>query len=169
MKVQLPYTTFKGICDDMSEKIETKARTLSLTPVLVAVARGGLTAAHRIAYNLSLPIEVFCPKTGIGPICTLGQDCTGKALFFIEDLIAKGRTYAVITTYMEAEHPGVPWQMCPVLVDADYARTQSLPEIFGFVSSSWIVFPYEDFNRTVEKDWGLFRNGTSENSKGNRS
>ena len=158
MKKYLSYDEFVSICDEMADKIVKLAETKNKDIELVAITRGGVTAAHRIAYKLGLPLNFWSPTLGLAyPLDN------SKTSFLIEDLIAKGRTLDQIKEYFRNSD----YEFCPVLVDEGFATKNSpLPfSIWGFVSKDWIVFPYEDFDKVREGDWGLFRQGTSESAK----
>lgn len=134
---------------------------------LVAITRGGLTLAHIVAYQVAKPVNFFVPaETRI--IFTdpnrSHSDSVGRkdTLVFIEDLIAKGRTYAMLEHTMRSYLND--WELIPVVIDAA-AETPERVSKYMVKTADWMVFPHEDFDRVVEKDWGMFRNGTSENSK----
>lgn len=151
-KVVWTYDYFKIICDAVAEQIYQKAGD---TPYqLVAVSRGGVTAAHRIAYKLARPLNFFSP-TQRCLAWVPGPDI--KHLFFIEDLVAKGRTFSIVKEFMSNKRMG--WNFCPLLVDIGY--TDHDFQIKGVVSKDWVVFPYEDEKHVSPGDWGLFRDQTA--------
>jgi hypoxanthine phosphoribosyltransferase len=124
---------------------------------IVAVVRGGLTAAHYIAKQLRLPVGVYYPSNDAynTPRLILAKKKANR-LLFVEDLVAKGRTYDELYKFMKG-FPGVEWHFMPVLVDGEYKGD------FPFQclkTDEWIVFPYEKFDKMQEGDRGLFRMNT---------
>jgi hypoxanthine phosphoribosyltransferase len=163
MKFKMTYDLMCSLCDHMTEQILKQYDRDAIR--LVAVVRGGMTPAHRIAYNLSLPVDCFFPARKILTVSHVpGDHHDRKPILFIEDLVAKGRTLTTIAHYMERQLPNVPWKLCPVLVDANFGESHPF-DIFGMRTDAWAVFPYEDMDKTKEKDWGMFRDGTSEGAK----
>jgi adenine/guanine phosphoribosyltransferase-like PRPP-binding protein len=146
MKFYLPYDQLKNIClclaDDI-KKLEVDS--------IVAVSRGGLTPAHIIAKYLRLPCDVYFPDRKL-----LTVDTTCTKIVFIEDLVAEGRTYRDLSLFMSSNHPKVNWTYIPILVDGSFTEKFKL---YGFISNHWVVFPYEEFDKTKEGDRGLFRLG----------
>lgn len=158
MKQVMTYNQLKRLADKMAEKIRESLPSPDFDYSLIAVSRGGVTAAHRIAYVLGKELNYWSPSRGLAYLL---NDDTPK--FFIEDLVAKGRTLRLVQERFNHEDI----RYCPLIVDHGYAAEHGLDEFFtyGRVSEDWIVFPYEDEDRVVEKDWGLFREGTAESAK----
>jgi hypoxanthine phosphoribosyltransferase len=156
MKFYLDYEHLKNICIAMAENI-----ALAYKPhEIVAVVRGGLTPAHIIAKHLRLPVGVLFPEYNELHL----YNASSRRIVFVEDLIAKGRTYRQIKNIMEL-YPGIDWKMAPVLVDSHYDETLDNVVTYGFKTSHWCVFPWEDFDKMQEGDRGLFRHGTDSYGK----
>ena len=132
---------------------------------LVAVSRGGVTLAHRVAYNLSKPLGFIIPSMPLQGLYT--SPPTETPPLFIEDLIAKGRTLDIITSLAKLGviHPG--WHFAALVKDETYTvPTHLVNKVTTLITpTEWVVFPYEDAHRVKVGDWGLFREGTSENAK----
>ncbi len=157
MKLYLDYPTFNQICLAMAQKI-----SLWNPDQLVAVSRGGLSAAHIISKHLNLKCGVYFPYE---EKLTLSHSFKPvKKIVFIEDLIAQGRTITNIKNIMETipEYKNYEWKIAPVLIDDSFDKSLWKNEIvtYGIISPHWIVMPYEDFEMTKENDRGLFRDGT---------
>lgn len=153
MKVKLEYQMLYDICSHISEKISNQN-----IDEIIAISRGGITAAHIVSKQLRLPVGYFIPKNN--KLILNNENSTN--IVFIEDLIAKGRTYNLVDNFMKINYPQILYQFIPIVVDVNSPIT---PNIYGIKTDSWIVFPYEDYNKTKEKDWGLFRNNTDKYSK----
>lgn len=121
---------------------------------IVAVVRGGLTAAHYIAKQLRLPVGVYYPSNDAysTPRLILAKKKAGK-LLFVEDLVAQGRTHAELYKFMKG-FPEVDWHFMPVLVDGKYEKNFLMQCL---KTDDWIVFPYEKYDKMQEGDRGLFR------------
>lgn len=158
MKRVMTYGELKQLADEIANKIRASLPTPGSEYNLIAISRGGVTAAHRIAYVLGKPLNYWSPKDGLAYLAS-----DSVPTFFVEDLVAKGRTL----TLVQERFKGCDIRYCPLVVDHDYAQEHSTDAFFtyGIVSKDWIVFPYEDETRVVEKDWGLFRDGTAESAK----
>jgi hypothetical protein len=155
----------------MFEQIEEHAACRDYQ--LVAITRGGLTLGHRLAVLASKPLSFYNPKTHT--LHQMGSSITDsghQAIFFIEDLIAKGRTYENVRAYMLIYYPRLEenkdWFYCPLVVDKKFADDRGSLDlkIYGSIESDWVVFPYEDEVDVVEGDHGLFRDGTGQYGKG---
>jgi hypoxanthine phosphoribosyltransferase len=157
---QLSYNELKAIAKDVAKYIDTK----KVDCELVAVTRGGLTFAHLVAYNLAKPLHFFNPKLGQ---LILADDISLHSHFiFLEDLIAEGRTFRLISDYMNSGDWHASWEMIPVVLDSKAPPDiQDRVNTYGIRTDDWIVFPHEDIEHTREGDRGLFREGTSENAK----
>jgi hypoxanthine phosphoribosyltransferase len=132
---------------------------------LVAVARGGVTVAHRIAYLLGKPLGFFVPAQPQTPIFL--QNPVDVPPLFIEDLIAKGRTLQLLDQVSHSYPFHKDWQLMCVVKDKNAQLPTHLVNRVNtvLVPDEWIVFPYEDEDRVQVADWGLFREGTSANAK----
>lgn len=164
MRRVMTYDELKTKADQLHEKIEAEVEG---DYQLVAVSRGGVTLAHRIAVRSNRSLNFYSPKTN-----TLAWNHRFDTLVFIEDLVALGRTLSRVREMISMAPPGVytenqNWFFCPLIVDAKYAaQYQSLPfKIYGSVESDWIVFPYEDYDKVHEGDHGLFRDGSGKYGK----
>lgn len=148
MKRYLTYSEFTTILDSIIDKVKDEGYQ-----EIIPVVRGGLTAAHYIAKELRLPCGAFWPDIGGVPFLMV-TNRQHKKILFVEDLVAKGRTYYTINKDMTDNHPEFEQEFAPVLVDS------SCPHHFkyeGIRSEDQIVFPYEDIDKMNEGDRGLFR------------
>lgn len=170
MKMNLTYAGLTDIADRVVVELRKRG------PVrLIAIARGGLTFAQLVAYRMALPLFVYFPKndriSGPESICQLDLDPlrVGKdapEFVFLEDLVAKGRTYDKVYAFMDEEFPGARWSFVPVVLDANAPKeVQDAIPLYGMKTDNWVVFPYEISEHVVEGDRGLFREGTSNNSQ----
>lgn len=167
MRRVMTYDELKVKADELHDKIEAEIED---DYQLVAISRGGLTLAHRIAVRSNRPLSFFLPKENK---LTVNWDLPLKTLVFVEDLVALGRTYHQVKNLVEKQGPkyfyeeNENWFFCPLVVDAKYAaQNQPLPfKIYGSVESDWIVFPYEDYEKVHEGDHGLFRDGSGKYGK----
>jgi hypoxanthine phosphoribosyltransferase len=157
---QLSYAELKAIAKDVAKYINTK----KVDCELVAVTRGGLTFAHVVAYNLAKPLHFFDPKLGE---LILAHDVSIHSHFiFLEDLIAEGRTFRLISDYMNSGDWRATWEMIPVVLDSKAPQDiQDRVNTYGMCTDDWIVFPHEDADHVVAGDRGLFRDRTSNNAK----
>lgn len=159
MKVKLDYETYKNFCLCMAEKIrEFKADEI------IAVMRGGMSAAHIISKHLNLPCGAYFPGNLPGLYIT---KTTSRRLVFVEDLIAKGRTLKELTDFMQTNANQCSWSFAPVLIDSRVDLTMPNILTYGMVTPHWVVMPYEETENVVEGDWGLSRDGSDKYGKGN--
>lgn len=156
MKYYLEYEQLKRICISMAEDISKGFQPHEI----VAVSRGGLTPAHIIGKYLRLPVGVFFPEYKELHL----YNTSSTRIVFVEDLIAKGRTFRVIQAAMD-KYPGIEWTLAPVLIDAHYEEEDDGVKYFGFKSKHWVVFPWEEFDKMQEGDRGLFREGSDSYGK----
>lgn len=149
MKRFITYEEMAALLDEQIPKIEAYG-----FDEIVAVVRGGLTAAHYIAKQLRLPVGVYYPSNDAysAPRLILAKKKAGK-LLFVEDLVAQGRTHAELYNFMKG-FPEVDWHFMPVLVDGKYENNFPMQ---GLKTDDWIVFPYEKYDKMQEGDRGLFR------------
>lgn len=161
MKTQLTYDSLTFYASRTAERL-SKVGDIEL----VAICRGGLTYAQAIAYKMALPLSIFYPTTNGWSSLAGPATQSNKPLVFIEDVIAKGRTYNLVNSYMRHNHPNRDWCIAPLVVDFSI-DLEKYPRIshFGFQSLQWVVFPHEDMNHVAEGDHGMFRDGTSNNSQ----
>lgn len=174
MKRLLDYNELIVIANQVSEQLKLRyADELNNQRVfLFAVARGGLTFGHLVSQRLNLPLGVAYPAVDVvhrvHPKWRDDAAPTEDAVcVYLEDVIAEGRTFNQIMDWHSRVHNDyVTAEFVPVVVDhkVDLAIRERV-NIFGMVTSDWIVFPYEDPARMVESDRGLFRDGTSQASK----
>jgi len=177
-KVFLEYKDLKNICCSITDKIKREEEK-PFTEI-VAVTRGGLTAAHIFAKELNLDVGMFLPKPYQ---LALNNDITEDTrLLLVEDLVAQGRTYAEIKDFFRmfnesitnemtaegVEYEGVKhiidWEFCPILIDDSYEPKDEF-KYFGYTSKNWVVFPYEDSEKVVIGDRGLHRDGSDQYGK----
>ena len=142
---------------------------------LCCVVRGGMSSTHVIARHLKKEVVCFDPKTETNFARFLTNE--DARLVFIEDLVAKGRTFDIIKSHMKLcsnelsmVKKELDWKICPVLVDHDYMinSTDDFKDkllTYGMITKHWIVMPYEDLNATVEGDHGLFRDRSDQYGK----
>jgi len=125
---------------------------------IVAVSRGGITIAHIMAKALNKKIGYFFPDRPEYISATKDP----KKIIIVEDLIAQGRTSKIIRDYFEKKD--IKYYFIPFLVDKKYWDNANdiYKEIWAtyLISSDWIVFPWEEFDKMPEGDRGLFRDGT---------
>jgi hypoxanthine phosphoribosyltransferase len=165
MKTQLDYSLFKQLCLSMAEKIREYK-----PDELVAVMRGGMTAAHIISKTLNIPCGAYFPN---GPTKLVLTTLESKRIVFIEDLIAKGRTLENIRVTMSYQPRE--WKIAPVLIDSNYIKLYHFDEqykrlcnrilTYGMITPHWMVMPYEQNEMMVEGDHGLFRDKTDQYGK----
>lgn len=149
MKRFITYEEMTALLDEQIPKIEAYG-----FDEIVAVVRGGLTAAHYIAKQLRLPVGVYYPSNDAysTPRLMLAKKKANK-LLFVEDLVAQGRTHAELYKFMKG-FPEVDWHFMPVLVDGKYEKNFLMQCL---KTDDWIVFPYEKYDKMKEGDRGLFR------------
>lgn len=149
----MDYEEFTGILDRCIEKIKESGKQYD---EVIAVVRGGMTAAHYIAKELRLPVGVYFP--GQKQYSLVLNNHRSNTILFVEDLVAKGRTFTEIEQHMKgAAWETTNWDFLPVLVDASFQGDFPLQ---GLKTDEWIVFPYEKMEKMTEGDRGLFREGT---------
>jgi len=153
MKIYLSYEMFKNLCLAMAEEIITGITGIE-HDCIVPIMRGGMSAAHIIAKELNLPTGAYWPKE---KMLSLPPNCSKPV--FVEDLVAKGRTYLGLMEYLYRKN--LKFTYAPVLIDGNNKMfgEDTFP-VYGMITKHWIVFPYEDFNKMNEGDRGLFREGT---------
>lgn len=155
MKVQMTYS-------EMTHHIDQQLPLLKQFGFeeVVAVVRGGLTAAHYIAKELRLPVGVYFPSKNMeGPRLILSKKETRRILF-VEDLVAEGRTFRELEQFMAFDYTfrnQTHWKFFTVLMDANAPQ---LDVMYGVKTSDWVVFPYEKYDKMSEGDRGLFRHGS---------
>lgn len=165
MKVELDYQTFKTICLAMVETV----RPMGFDEI-ICVMRGGMSASHIISKALNKPCGAFFPGVDNKLFLNSGQS---KSILFVEDLIAKGRTYNTICSTMYSFNKDLPkdkhlnWKFCSVLIDDKFFPSidKNVLVTYGLVSPHWVVMPYEESEKMVEGDHGLFRNGSDKYGK----
>jgi len=148
---------FKSICVALAEQIAARNEYDCIVPVM----RGGMTAAHIIAKELNWKTGAYWPNE---KLLSLPQDC--KSPVFVEDLVAKSRTYKALKFHFLVERPEMNYAYVPILIDGDTEEfiDREFP-MYGMITKHWIVFPYEDFDKMKEGDHGLFREGTDSYGK----
>lgn len=158
MKVNLNYDTYKHLCLSMAERIKAFN-----ADEIVAVMRGGMSAAHIIAKHLNLPCGAYFPSSENPRLCLAKEK--SRRLVFVEDLIAKGRTLNELTQFMESTN--YYWTFAPIIIDASADLVLANILTYGMKTSHWMVMPYEENEKVVEGDWGLSRDGSDKYGKGN--
>jgi len=153
VKKFLDYESMTSLIDKQLPKIKEEGYD-----EVVAIVRGGLTAAHYIAKELRLPVGVYFPSNEERG-CVLHKAKSGsRKLLFVEDLVAQGRTFEELFYFLSdsnVNHPNIDsWDFFPILVDHNDTHVF---KYFGMKTSDWIVFPYEKYDKMDEGDRGLFR------------
>lgn len=155
MKTYIDYQTFCSFCLAMADKIgEWKP------DALVAVARGGFSAAHIIAKHLNLRCGVYYP--GDDHLFIPQSFNPVKRIVFIEDLIAEGRTLKLIEhTMNHQQYSNIEWKIAPFLIDDKWEDIIYKHKIitYGIKTPHWTVMPYEEFSMMNENDRSFFRDG----------
>lgn len=168
MKVQLTYEQLKDYARETATYLKAKYPDGCH---LVAIARGGVSFGHLVAYHMAQQLFVFYPKPCSGhdvslQVKTLHRFSDGHygylPVIFLEDLIAEGRTLAIVQDW--ATRWRLQWEFIPVVVDGNFPE-HSRVNRWCTKTLNWIVMPHEDFDAVREGDHGMFREGTSENSK----
>lgn len=164
MKTYLDYETFKQLCLALAEEIKQKYDPEEL----VAISRGGISAAHIMAKHLQCQVGYFFPgkNDGEGELCL--ADDSHRHIVFVEDLIAQGRTYNTVKFFITKKNDAIRksqghifrWSFVPILIDGSFDEKENNIEVYGLKSNIWIVFPYEEFSKMPEGDRGLFREST---------
>lgn len=172
MKKNLSYYALKDLAVEVSHKLQVQyAKEIAENRLfLFAIARGGLTFGHLVAYRMALPLGVVFPMNDyvqrlhpqINP-----YDEPGPAVYvYLEDVIAEGRTYRQIKDWHEticADEEA--FVFVPAVIDANApVDIQADVLVYGTKTSDWLVFPHEDAEHVTEGDRGLFREGTSNNA-----
>jgi len=115
MKLYLTYDILKDICLHLVDKVKDNK-----FDEVVAISRGGLTAAHIIAKELRLPIGFFIPNKNQ----LILNNENSKKILVIEDLIAKGRTYSLFKDYMFNNYKKIDFIYVPIIIDKDYENNE---------------------------------------------
>lgn len=162
MKFKINYEDFYNICICMAEKLK------EYNPdEIVCVMRGGMSASHIITKYLNKKCGCFFPEKNL---LYLTNEYS-KKIIFIEDLVAKGRTFNQIYNYMIGHniyhYHKTDWKFAPFLID-DTCKVDNLNDkliTYGIKTNHWAVMPYEDFDMMKENDRGLFREGNDQYGK----
>jgi hypoxanthine phosphoribosyltransferase len=150
------FLTYEEMTKALDGKME-ELRSLNFSEI-VAVVRGGLTAAHYIAKQLRLPVGVYYPSNDAYPTPRLILAKKNPSrLLFVEDLVAKGRTYLELKNFLDNFPEIEEWHFMPICTDAEYPENFNLQVM---KASDWIVFPYEKMESVKEGDRGFFRKNT---------
>ena len=172
MKTLLSYNDLNFL----ASRVVTQIRLLHETALkekrvyLFAVARGGLTFGHLVSSKMKMPLGVAFPLAdGDVKLChpAVPNEPGDYVFIYLEDVIAKGRTFHQVMSWHKRIYGDyVRGVFVPVILDSGIGdEIRSQVNIYGTESSDWVVFPHEDHTQVVEGDHGLFRDGTSENSK----
>lgn len=157
MKRFLTYEQMTGLITPFLPKLEEEK-----FDEVVAIVRGGMTAAQFIAKRLGLPVGVYYPSNAdYESPRLLTQRSKSRKLLFVEDLVALGRTYKeleFIMRLLQRENKQYSFKFMPILVDAAYSEDF---EYQCLKTSDWIVFPYEECDKMTEGDRGFFRDNTT--------
>jgi hypoxanthine phosphoribosyltransferase len=160
-KIQMTYKELYDMCQGIAYQAMDEEKPFTQ---IIAVTRGGLSAAHILGKMLGLPVGIFVPDTK-AVLLPKPHNPNGKYLV-VEDLVARGRTYEIVKKFFNEECE-CDWEFCPILIDSEYYREHSYEfKYFGFVTSLWVVFPYEDFDSVVAGDRGLFRDNSDQYKDG---
>jgi len=160
MKISLDFNTFKNICLSMAEEISKYEPN-----EIIAISRGGLSAAHIIAKYLNLNVGMYFPKE---KQLLMSSNKYLSKVVFVEDLVAHGRTFDLLNSHMLElgfTSQTFEWKFAPVLIDGKYIETQDFNDkliTYGLKTNHWIVMPYEEETKMVEGDRGLFRDNTDQ-------
>lgn len=157
MKIQLSFETFRDFCIAIAEEIKSD---FAKDVVIVPVMRGGMLASQIISKHLMVPCgaiwvdnndwikncknfdsNYFLPKNS-------------NNIVFVDDITALGRTKRKIDSMMKFYGEEINWKYASVVVDH---KCTEFFDYIGFQTKHWIVMPYEDINRVVEGNQGLFR------------
>lgn len=163
MKRKISYEVYHDTCIGMAEEIQKIGCT-----DLVCVMRGGMSASHIISKHLNMKCGVFFPEESDMKKTTITNN---EVIVFIEDLVAKGRTFTLIQEFMKVYvsfKPNTKWYIAPYLIDEQFEQTEEFKchlACYGMKTSEWIVMPYENTEKMVEGDRGLFRNGDDQYGK----
>lgn len=157
MKRYMDYEEFKGYCVSMAARVQQN-------DILIAVSRGGISAAHIVAKITGKPLYYYFPADNLIAPFLMSRDVNN--LFFIEDLIAQGRTFNKVKSYCN-QLGFLSWSFNAVLIDpwAGQISFDNKEIHYELVSDDWIVFPYEEMDKMKEGDRGLFREGTDSYGK----
>ena len=148
MKRHMSYDELTGICGNMVDSYIKRFNP----DEIVAVVRGGTIPATIIAKMLRKPLGVFYP--GNTPKY-YSHEPNPSRIAIIEDLVAQGRTKLIVDEYFT--NLGVEYLFLPILVDENY---QGEIDGYGLKTKDWVVFPWEEYEKVVEGDRGLFRDRT---------
>lgn len=153
MKFYLEYEQMKAMCLSIADSL----RKSFLPDEIVGIARGGLTPAVIIAKELRLPLGVFYTGTTEkeSELILTSPYKPEKRIVFVEDIVARGRTFRAVGRHMRTYHTDIAWTFVPIVVDGHI----DMPEIFfyGMKTKHWVVMPWEDVDKMKEGDRGLFR------------
>jgi hypoxanthine phosphoribosyltransferase len=154
-KIELPHELFKALCIDLALKINERYQPNGL----IAISRGGISAAHIMAKKLRLQIGYYFPKDEL--LIPYPGYVDSDPLIFIEDLVAEGRTFLALKKFITSseKYSKSIYDFVPILVDKDFDYPFNF---YGLKTGSWIVFPYEQSEKVIVGDRGLFRNRTGE-------
>ena len=150
-KIYLPYEFFKSLCLCVAEQIKKDIKNVD---EIVAISRGGISAAHIIAKELKLQMGYFFPRNNDSVLVLNKKD--SKNIVIIEDLIAKGRTHQIVKNFFL--NKDIKYYFVPILIDGNFSEYNF--DIYGMKTKHWIVFPYENYNKMNVGDRGFFREGT---------
>jgi len=166
MKHQMTYAELQKIAYAIAEDI--KARITN--PYLFAVVRGGMTLAQLVGYKLAMPVGTYYPASGqsLHPSRNYAEPVERDATYvYLEDVIATGRTVQCIHAHMKWAPDTLNYEIYPAVIDSRYdgGDFAHIAQSTALITPNWVVFPYEEMDRVVEGDHGLFRDGTSTNSQ----
>jgi len=173
MKRQLSHDELKTLSQNVVDQLHSKypEQIKNGELFLFAVLRGGMTFAQNVAYRMALPVGVVYPMSEGSPVMMhpfASYKKLTKAVFvYLEDVVAQGRTLTKVMDYHRL-HYGDHFaaEFVPAVLDANVdPAIRDQVNIVGTVTNDWIVFPHEEFHAVDEGDRGLFRAGTSNNSK----
>lgn len=156
-KTNMDYRELTNRCLDMVEQL-----TIFNPDEIIAIVRGGMTAAHIIAKEMNLPVGIFIPHRYEFVTSTSNP----QRIVFIEDIIAEGRTFDCTQNFFKLAYPNLKWLFAPVIIDSEYEVNDNRIVVSSdSYRKDWISFPWEDPIKVIVKDRGLFRNNTAQYGK----
>lgn len=139
--VDLSYEMHQQLCYSIAfhlKKLEVKH--------LVAISRGGLTAAHTISRELNMNLEFMLFRGTNDYEFTFNLDKAEGIVVFIDDIIINGVTYKL--TREICDKKGIPNLFCSVVVDSDFPESPNL--LYGIKSPHWIKSPFQHYYNVDE-------------------
>jgi hypothetical protein len=148
-KLILSYDFMKSLCLNLADEIKEKY----IPKQIIAVVRGGVSPAHIIARKLDLPMGFFVPGDCLASSKLWFSEFYGGPLVFVEDMVGKGRTLALIRESMKNLNK-FNWNFVPIVVDG---KIELKFPVYGIKTLQWVVFPHESEYQISEGDCTLWR------------